>query len=274
MTKTFFITETDSGLGLAIAKAATAAGNKVIGTTQSPTPRSEFNDLARSVPIVHLDARNLSAISGVVEKSEAEHGPVDILINHSSHTHEGTIEESPVDDMVRQFEASVFGTVAVAKAFIPQFRQRRSGHIINISSMAGMIGFPGFGYYCSSKFALQGISEAMRAEMAPFGVRVTAVCPGSFDVETELHAAERGISLIEEYNTQIEAMSAKRRTRLIQAGDPAKFASAILAFIDSGENPAQLLFGSDTVQAVSDKILRMHNSMNQWRSLSRSIDRD
>ena len=106
-----------------------------------------------------------------------DHGPVDVLINNAGYGHEGVLEESPIEKMRRQFDVNVFGAVTAAKAFLPRFREPRRGVIVNVTSMGGMITMPGIAYYCGGKFALQGISEAMRSEMAPFGVHVTTLCP-------------------------------------------------------------------------------------------------
>lgn len=178
--KTFFITGANSGFGLAIATAAAQMGHQVIGTIRSETARSA---LAAAVPAIHpvlCDVTAFDQIPDVVRDTEDKYGPVDVLINNAGYGHEGVIEESPVEEMRRQFDVNVFGAVAVAKAFIPRFRERRKGFIVNVTSMGGMITMPGIGYYCGSKFALQGISEVMRSEMAPFGVHVTTLCPGSF----------------------------------------------------------------------------------------------
>jgi NADP-dependent 3-hydroxy acid dehydrogenase YdfG len=161
--KAFFITGANSGFGLAIATAAVKAGHTVIGTVRSEASRAM---LAKTLPALHpvlCDVTEFDAIPDVVQQAEDEHGPVDVLINNAGYGHEGVLEESPIDEMRRQFDVNVFGAVAVAKAFLPRFRERRSGFIINVTSMGGMITMPGIAYYCGSKFALQGISEVMRS---------------------------------------------------------------------------------------------------------------
>lgn len=178
--KTFFITGANSGFGLAIASAAIQAGHTVVGTVRSETSRAALRRSLSAIRTVICDVTEFDRVPDVVAQAEEEHGPVDVLINNAGYGHEGVLEESPLEEMRRQFDVNVFGAVAVAKAFLPRFRERRRGFIVNVTSMGGMITMPGIAYYCGSKFALQGISEVMRSEMAPFGVRVTAVCPGSF----------------------------------------------------------------------------------------------
>ncbi|TMV67844.1 SDR family NAD(P)-dependent oxidoreductase, partial [Thioclava sp. BHET1] len=178
--KTFFITGANSGFGFAIASAALRAGHKVIGTVRSETARAMLREHLPQAHTVLCDVTDFDRIEAIVAQAEADFGPIDILINNAGYGHEGVLEESPLSEMHRQFDVNVFGAVAVAKAFLPRFRQRRSGFIVNVTSMGGLITMPGIAYYCGSKFALQGISEVMRAEMAPFGVHVTTLCPGSF----------------------------------------------------------------------------------------------
>jgi short-subunit dehydrogenase len=178
--KTFFITGANSGFGLAIATAAVQAGHTVIGTVRSEASRTALAESPASITAGPLRCHRFDRIPDVVRQAEDEHGPVDVLINNAGYGHEGVLEESPIEEMRRQFDVNVFGAVAWPRRFFPRFRARRSGFIVNVTSMGGMITMPGIAYYCGSKFALQGISEVMRSEMAPFGVHVTTLCPGSF----------------------------------------------------------------------------------------------
>jgi NAD(P)-dependent dehydrogenase (short-subunit alcohol dehydrogenase family) len=127
-----------------------------------------------------LDVTDFAAIGPVVAQAERDVGPIDVLVNSAGYGHEGTLEESPLDEMKRQFDVNVFGAVAMIKAVLPFMRERRRGHIINITSMAGYVGLPGIPYYAGSKFALEGISEVLANEVRGFGIKVTAVAPGSF----------------------------------------------------------------------------------------------
>ncbi|SKA26928.1 oxidoreductase [Consotaella salsifontis] len=271
--KTFFITGSNSGFGFAIAKAALQAGHKVIGTVRSEEARASLLERLPRASAVRCDVTEFDRIADVVAKVEQEHGPVDVLINNAGYGHEGVLEESPLDEMRRQFDVNVFGAVAVAKAFLPRFRQRRSGFIVNVTSMGGMITMPGIAYYCGSKFALQGISEVMRAEMAPFGVHVTTLCPGSFRTDWAGRSMVRTKRSIADYDALFDPIRAARQQKDgRQLGDPAKLADAVLTLVASDNPPPQLLLGSDALELVRNRIGRMTQEIMDWEQLSRSTD--
>lgn len=168
MSKTLFITGASSGFGHALAKEALAAGHRVIGTVRNQADLQALQSLsAENAYGVMLDVTDFERIDSVVAEVEATHGPVDVLVNNAGYGHEGIFEESPLEEMRRQFDVNVFGAVAVTKAFLPFFRQRRAGHILNITSMGGTITMPGIAYYCGSKFALEGISDTLSKELRP-----------------------------------------------------------------------------------------------------------
>ncbi|WP_225769166.1 oxidoreductase [Inquilinus sp. Marseille-Q2685] len=271
--KTFFITGANSGFGFAIAAAASRQGHKVIGTVRSEQSRAAVAERLPAVRSVLCDVTEFDRIADVVRQAEEDHGPVDVLINNAGYGHEGILEESPLEEMRRQFDVNVFGAVAVAKAFLPRFRERRSGFIVNVTSMGGMITMPGIAYYCGSKFALQGISEVMRAEMAPFGVHVTALCPGSFRTDWAGRSMIRTERSIADYDAQFDPI---RQARLAksgkQLGDPDKLAAAVLGLIESGNPPPQLLLGSDALRLVSDRIERLAREIEAWKSVTLSTD--
>jgi NAD(P)-dependent dehydrogenase (short-subunit alcohol dehydrogenase family) len=271
--KTFFITGANSGFGLAIATAAALAGHKVIGTIRSEASRKA---LAAALPAVHpvlCDVTDFDRVPEIVQQAEEDHGPVDVLINNAGYGHEGVLEESPIEEMRRQFDVNVFGAVAVAKAFLPRFRSRRAGFIVNITSMGGMITMPGIAYYCGSKFALQGISEVMRAEMAPFGVRVTTVCPGSFRTDWAGRSMVRTQRAIADYDTLFDPIRAARQAKSgKQLGSPDKLAAAVLDLVENDNPPPQLLLGSDALKLVSDRIERLREEIEAWKSVTLSTD--
>ncbi|WP_313601323.1 oxidoreductase [Rhizobium sp.] len=269
----FFITGANSGFGLAIATAASAAGHTVIGTVRSEASRA---DLAAQLPDIHTtlcDVTDFDRIPAIVEQVEKDHGPVDVLINNAGYGHEGVLEESPIEEMRRQFDVNVFGAVAVAKAFLPRFRQRRRGFIVNVTSMGGMITMPGIGYYCGSKFALQGISEVMRSEMAPFGVHVTTLCPGSFRTDWAGRSMIRTERSIDDYDALFDPIRQSRQEKSgRQLGDPAKLAAAVLTVIQSDAPPPQLLLGSDALKFVSERITRLQQEIDEWKAVTISTD--
>jgi NAD(P)-dependent dehydrogenase (short-subunit alcohol dehydrogenase family) len=219
------------------------------------------------------DVTEFDRIDAVVEQAEVEHGPVDVLINNAGYGHEGVLEESPLEEMRRQFDVNVFGAVAVAKAFLPRFRARRRGFIVNVTSMGGMITMPGIAYYNGSKFALQGISEVMRAEMAPFGVHVTALCPGSFRTDWAGRSMVRTERSIGDYDALFDPIRAARQAKSgKQLGDPDKLAAAVLQLVESDNPPPQLLLGSDALKLVSERIGRLQQEIADWTAVSVSTD--
>lgn len=271
--KTFFITGANSGFGFAIAAAASREGHEVIGTVRSEQSQAALAERLPRVRSVLCDVTEFDRIANVVRQVEEDHGPVDVLINNAGYGHEGILEESPLEEMRRQFDVNVFGAVAVAKAFLPRFRGRRRGFIVNVTSMGGMITMPGIAYYCGSKFALQGISEVMRAEMAPFGVHVTALCPGSFRTDWAGRSMVRTERSIADYDALFDPI---RRARQVksgkQPGDPDKLAAAVLGLVESGNPPPQLLLGSDALGLVSDRVERLRQEIEAWKSVTISTD--
>ncbi|WP_029620485.1 oxidoreductase [Pseudorhizobium marinum] len=271
--KTIFITGANSGFGFAIASAAVQMGHKVIGTVRSESARAVLVDALPEACPVLCDVTDFERLPQVVRQAEEEHGPVEVLINNAGYGHEGIIEESSIEEMRRQFDVNVFGAVAVAKAFLPRFRERRRGFIVNVTSMGGMITMPGIGYYCGSKFALQGISEVMRSEMAPFGVHVTTLCPGSFRTDWAGRSMVRTDRSIADYDALFNPVrEARQAVSGKQLGNPDKLAVAVLDLIESDNPPPQLLLGSDAFKHVSDRIGRLQQELEAWKSVTLSTD--
>ena len=274
MPKTLFITGVSSGFGRALSAAALAAGHTVIGTVRSEQARAAFAEQhPQHAHAYVLDVTDFDAIAGVVAQADAAAGPVNVLVNNAGYGHEGIMEESSLDEMRRQFDVNVFGAVAMMKAFLPGFRSRRRGHIINITSMGGFITMPGIAYYAGSKFALEGISETLGKEMRQFGVHVTAVAPGSFRTDWAGRSMVRSERSIADYDALFDPIRATRAARSgKQPGDPQKAAQAILTLMESPAPPAHLLLGSDALGLVRDKLAQMAADISEWESLTRSTD--
>ena len=272
--KTFFITGVSSGFGEALAQAALNAGHRVVGTVRNEAARERFTALhADRAHARLLDVTDVDAIGGVVAEVEASIGPVDVLVNNAGYGHEGVMEESPLADLRRQFDVNVFGAVAVIKAFLPYFRARRRAHIVNITSMGGLVTMPGITYYCGSKFALEGISEALGKELQPFGIAVTAVAPGSFRTDWAGRSMVRTPRSIADYDPLFDPIrSAREAKHGAQLGDPHKAALAILALVASDAPPAHLLLGSDALGLVRAKLAELTNQLDAWEAVTRSTD--
>lgn len=271
--KTLLITGVSSGFGRALAQEALAAGHRVVGTVRGAQAQQDFNALGAGAAGRVLDVTDFDAIPGVVAEIEASVGPVDVLVNNAGYGHEGVMEESSLDEMRRQFDVNVFGAVAMMKAVLPFMRQRRRGHIVNITSMGGFITMPGITYYCGSKFALEGISEALGQEIKPLGIHVTAVAPGSFRTDWAGRSMVRTPRSIEDYDAVFDPIRQAREAKSgQQLGDPAKAARAMLALIDNPEPPAHLLLGSDALGLVRGKLAAMSAELTGWEAVTRSTD--
>ncbi|KTT01368.1 short-chain dehydrogenase [Pseudomonas oryzihabitans] len=271
--QTLFITGVSSGFGQALAREALAAGHRVIGTVRREADRQAFAALSPNAHGVLLDVTDYARLATVVAEVQAEHGPVDVLVNNAGYGHEGILEESPLEELRQQFEVNVFAAVAVIKAFLPAFRQRRRGHIINITSMGGTITLPGISYYCGSKFALEGISAALGQELEPFGVQVTAVAPGSFRTDWAGRSMRRTPRSIPDYDESFAPIRAAREAKSgKQLGDPRKAAQALLQLIAMPAPPRHLLLGSDALQLVRERLAEATREIERWETLTRSTD--
>ncbi|MFM0274048.1 oxidoreductase [Paraburkholderia aspalathi] len=272
--KILLITGVSSGFGRALAGEALAAGHKVVGTVRSAEAKRDFESLSATAAFGRvLDVTDFDAIDGIVAEIEATVGPVDVLVNNAGYGHEGVMEESPLSEMRRQFDVNVFGAVAMMKAVLPFMRERRRGHILNITSMGGHITMPGITYYCGSKFALEGISEALGKEVRPFGIAVTAVAPGSFRTDWAGRSMTRTPRSIADYDSIFEPIRKAREEKSgKQLGDPQKAARAMLAAIAADHPPTHLLLGSDALGLVRDKLSALGNEIRDWESVTVSTD--
>lgn len=268
------ITGASSGFGRALAQQALLAGHRVVGTVRNETARHAFETLAPGRALGRLlDVTDTAAIDALVADIEADIGAIDVLVNNAGYGHEGILEESTLAELRQQFEVNVFGPAALIKAVLPHMRTRRRGHILNITSMGGFITLPGIAWYCGSKFALEGISEVLGKEVAPFGIHVTAVAPGSFRTDWAGRSMSRAPRSIEDYDALFDPIRSAREAKSgHQLGDPVKAAQAMLQIIDNDAPPSHLLLGSDALQLVRAKLDTMAKSIDAWEQLSRSTD--
>ncbi|MFK3651445.1 oxidoreductase [Lysobacter enzymogenes] len=272
--KLILITGVGSGFGRALAQAALAAGHRVVGTLRDADAAHAFEALAPGRAHARLlDVTDFDAIAALVDGIETDIGAIDALVNNAGYGHEGVLEESPLEQLRRQFEVNVFGAVAMIKAVLPGMRARRRGRILNITSMGGFITMPGIAYYCGSKFALEGISEALGQEVAALGIHVTAVAPGSFRTDWAGRSMVRTPRSIGDYDAVFDPVRERReRTSGKQLGDPDKAAQALLQLLDSPAPPAHLLLGSDALRLVREKNAALLQEFERWEALTRSTD--
>ncbi|MEJ8570666.1 oxidoreductase [Microbaculum marinum] len=276
MKRLFLVTGVSTGLGRALASACLERGHTVAGTLRSEDGRAEFDALSpgRSFGVL-LDVTETDAVRPLVDRIEREIGPIDVLVNNAGYGLEGTIEETPLADQRHQFDVNVFGAIAMIQSVLPHMRKRRSGHIINITSIGGMITRAGLGAYHASKFALEGYSGTLRGEVAGLGIKVTAVEPGGFRTDWAGRSMARAARTVSDYD---EVFEAQRKARLAynghQPGDPAKAARAILTLVESASPPAHLLLGSDAFALAQQNLEVLKAEFDAWRTVSLSTDFD
>ncbi len=273
-TKTFLITGVSSGFGRAFAVAALDAGHTVVGTVRRADDVAPFEALAAGRAHARiLDVTDDEAVERVVGEVLGSIGPVDVLIANAGYGHEGILEESPLSELRAQFAVNVFGAVAVIKALLPSMRERRTGRILGVTSMGGLMTVPGLAYYHGSKYALEGILETLGKEVEAFGIFVTAVAPGSFRTDWAGRSMVRTERSIPDYDALMEPVRANRRAADgNQLGDPTKAAAAVLAVVEHPRPPKHLVLGSDALRLVSGGRAAVDEEIRQWSDLTRSTD--
>ena len=270
----FLITGVSTGLGRAFARGALQAGHTVAGTVRQARDAKAFHALEpeRAHPYL-LDVTHDREVVRVVDDVESTVGPIDVLICNAGYGHEGLIEESTMQQLRDQFAVNVFGAVAVIKAVLPRMRPRRAGHIITVTAMGGLTTFPGLGFYHGSKYALEGITEALGKEVAGLGIHVTAIEPGGFRTDWAGRSMVRAERLIADYDALFDPLRANRaRGNGYQLGDPDKAAQAMLRILDVPDPPAHLILGSDALRLVTAGRAAVTADFRRWQQLSRSTD--
>jgi NAD(P)-dependent dehydrogenase (short-subunit alcohol dehydrogenase family) len=275
MDRVVVITGVSSGLGKAFATALLQAGFKVVGTVRKQEAVEDFEQLKPGSAFARiLDVTDTpEQISSVVGEVEQNVGPTYALINNAGYGHEGTLEESSLDELRQQFEVNVFGAVAMIKAVLPYMRARREGRILNVTSMGGLMTMPGLSYYHGSKFALEGISSSLAKEVRPLGIYVTAIEPGMFRTDWAGRSMVRSARTIADYDAIFDPIREARKSRSgHQPGDPAKAGKAIAEFIIAPEPPLHLLLGSDAFDYVHKELEVLQSEFSTWKPLTRSTN--
>jgi NAD(P)-dependent dehydrogenase (short-subunit alcohol dehydrogenase family) len=272
--KTFLITGASSGFGRAIYEAAVAAGHKAVGTVRREADRQALEALdSRHAKAVILDVTSFDLLDSVLADIQCEHGPVDVLVNSAGYGHEGVLEESPLEELWRQLDVNLYGAIAMIKAVLPSMRERRSGSIINITSMAGHVGLPGIAYYAASKYALEGVSEVLAKEVARFGIKVTALAPGSFRTDWAGRSMVRSERSISDYDAVFDPIrNARQENSGKQIGDPMRGAQAVLALAAMDDPPPHLLLGSDALKLVRSGLEGRLEQIHAWENITLSTD--
>ncbi|WP_127502801.1 oxidoreductase [Actinoplanes solisilvae] len=271
---TWLITGSSTGLGRALAEAVLAAGDNAVVTARNP---GSVEDLTKTygetVLALGLDVTDDSAIAAVVRAAEERFGGVDVLVNNAGYGYRAAVEEGDVADVERLFATNFFGPVALIKAVLPGMRRRRSGAIVNISSIGARISPPGSGYYAASKAALEGMTGSLRKEVEPLGIRVMAVEPGAFRTDFAGRSLTQSAAAIDDYaNTAGKRRKENDTVDGTQPGDPAKAAQALITAIGSDAPPALLLLGTDAVGSFTAVLDAQRAEIDTWRELSTGTD--
>jgi NAD(P)-dependent dehydrogenase (short-subunit alcohol dehydrogenase family) len=272
--KVWFITGASTGFGRLLAEEVLAAGGRVIATARGldkiEALANQYPDTAR---VYALDVTKPEQIESVANEAIAAFGRIDVLVNNAGYGIAGGIEEATEAEFLPVFETNVLGLIRVTRAFLPQFRKQRAGHIINLSSIAGLVGQAGWGYYNTTKFAVEGFSEALAAEMAPLGVHVTIVEPGPFRTDF----LGRSASLVERVIPDYAESVGKTREYYAnmpgkQPGDPLKAIHAMMDAVESDNPPLHLLLGALAFNRFKSKLERWHEEMAAYENVSLGAD--
>jgi NAD(P)-dependent dehydrogenase (short-subunit alcohol dehydrogenase family) len=273
--KTWFITGAASGFGHAFAEHALAQGHNVVATARDAGRLADLVALAPDrVLATPLDVDAAGAAEAAVQAAVARFGRIDVLINNAGYGVVGALEETPDAELRALMNTNFFGAMAVTRAALPVLRAQQAGAIVNISSLGGQLSFSGFSAYSASKFALEGASEALAQEVAPFGIKVLIVEPGQF--RTQLAGSGmRHMPVIEAYQPVVGATREFAHTmHNTQAGDPRKAAVAIEKALDAEHTPLRLQLGDDSVDAVRAHAHALLKDMEAWEAVSRSTNFD
>ena len=267
--KVWLITGASSGFGRALVQEAVAAGDVVVAAVRSTESIRELvTQYPDQVDPVQLDVTDQAGIAAVVVDVVSRHGRIDILVNNAGRTHVGAVEETSDADLRSLFELHFFGPAALVRAVLPHMRARQPGAIVQLSSMGGQMSFAGFSAYSATKFALEGLSEALADEARAFGIRVLIVEPGAFrtglfNANSESAASEVYADSVGNTRQMIEAGHGT------QPGDPAKAASAIHTALNADQTPLRLPLGSDAVDAVAAHLDAVRDELMAWEAVAR-----
>ncbi len=275
--KVWFITGASRGFGIEIAKAALKTGDKVVATVRSNPElllkRLNYNENL-FVPI--LDVNDKALVQRSVKDALEQFGSIDVLVNNAGYGLLGAIEETSNEEIRQNYETNVFGLLNVIREILPHMRKKRSGHIINLSSVGGLAGFAGWGLYCSTKFAVEGITESLALDLALLGIHATTVEPGFFRTDfldsSSLITSE---NIIADYTETAGAMRSQMSlVNKKQPGNPEKLAKALITLANSNHPPVHLMLGKDTLDIYRQKIVTIEKEIQDWHDIIISTDYD
>jgi NAD(P)-dependent dehydrogenase (short-subunit alcohol dehydrogenase family) len=268
--KIWFITGASRGLGALTMEAVLASSDAVVATARDPSSIADHPRLLKLPLDVTNEGQARNAVATAIEKF----GRIDVLVNNAGYGLLGGVEEASAIEVERVFATNVFGLLNVTRAVLPYMRKRQSGHIVNMSSIGGYASYPGWGVYCATKFAVEGISEALSIELAPLGIHATLVEPGYF--RTDFLSAQSLSSTAVRIDDYADTVGKMRTFAAAadhqQPGDPRRLAQAILRLAAIPTPPTRLALGSDTVARIEEKHRDVERELDLWRSVSLSTD--
>lgn len=275
MSKVWFITGASRGIGAELARAVLASGDKVVATGRDQARIAEsFSASPDRFLALTLDVAREEQVKAAVERAAEKFGRIDVLVNNAGYGQLGLFEEIGAEEIARQYATNVFGLFNVTRAVLPVMRRQRAGHVINVSSVGGLVAAAGGSIYCSTKFAVEGFSEGLAQEVAQFGIKVTLVEPGAFRTDflndSSVRFGGNGIADYAEFSAKTKASFTNRANK--QPGDPAKLAKAILVLAATEHPPLRYAAGTDALKRIEDKLVARRGEIDQWRTLTVSTD--
>ncbi|CAM3264986.1 oxidoreductase [Mycobacterium colombiense] len=269
----WLITGCSTGFGREIARAALHAGHSVVVTARRAEAVADIADeFPERALAVALDVTEADQIAAAVAAADAAFGGIDVLVNNAGHGYLSSVEEGEDAEVRKLFDVNYFGAVDMIKAVLPAMRARGSGHIINISSMTGLVANPPNAYYSSTKFALEAVTEALAAEVRPLGIKVTAIEPGAFRTDWATRSMKESGSPIPDYADVAARKDLIKQFAEHLPGDPKKVADAVLMVTTLDEPPLRLLLGRDVLKAMRDKITAMSASIEEWKAVTKDVN--
>lgn len=275
MSKIWMITGAGRGIGADIAHAALQAGDRVVATARRLGQLQDtFAGIApERIALIELDVASEAQAAPAVAQAVERFGRIDVLVNNAAYGLLGRLEEVSSADIAQQFAVNVHGVLHMLRAVLPTMRRQRGGHIMNISSIAGMVGFDGASVYCASKYAIEGLTASLALEVAPFGIKVTAVEPGFFRTEfLDPSSVRYGATAIDDYAVQGSVEQAYGTYKGKQLGDPVKLAAAVVKLAAMDTPPRQFLAGSDALAMATTALDARRTEMAAFEALTVSTD--
>ncbi|MGW5715399.1 oxidoreductase [Amycolatopsis sp. NPDC003865] len=274
MPENWFITGCSTGLGRALAEAVLARGHRAAVTARDPASVAglvaDHGDRALALP---LDVTDHAQVVDAVKQAESAFGAIDVLVNNAGYGYLAAIEEGEDAEVRNLFDANVFGLADVTKAVLPGMRARRGGHVVNVSSLGGLAAFGATGYYHATKFAVEGLSESLAAEVAPLGIKVTIVEPAAFRTNWSGPSMRQSSIRIDDYaETAGARRAATTATYGHQPGDPVRAAEAILAAVHAEEPPLRLLLGKAAYDIATARLDTLRAGFETWRETTLAAD--